>query len=102
MKEIKDWEAKVIINGVEQVGLPLPGCFIEGEIEGERVKKEALDIDMTKLIMIAKDDGKRYRLAGARQSYTELLNQYIEISKTKEVKVETIDITNMQKEDLER
>ena len=102
MQEIKNWEAKIMIGGVELVGLPLPGCIIEGELEGKKVQKVALDIDMTKLIILARDDKKRYLLTGARQSYTELLNQYIEISKTKEVKKETIDITKMEKEEMEK
>jgi hypothetical protein len=102
MKEIKNWEAKVLVEGEEKIALPLPGCIILGELDGEPVRKTAQDIDMTKLMMIAQEDGHRYRLEGTRQDYVTLLNTYIEFSKTKEVKKETVHLETMQKEQEER
>lgn len=38
MKEIKNWEAKVLVEGEEKIALPLPGCIILGELDGEHDK----------------------------------------------------------------
>ena len=51
MKEIKEWEAVVNINGKHIRAIPLPGCFISGEIDGKKVLLETEMIDLSKLII---------------------------------------------------
>lgn len=51
MKEIKEWEAVVNINDKHISAIPLPGCFISGEIEGRKVFLETEFVDLSKLII---------------------------------------------------
>lgn len=100
MKEIKDWQAIVILNGKEQIALPLPNCIIKGYLEGEIVKIQAIDIDISKLIAID-PIGEKYILSGAKDTYLNTLNRFIEISKEKDIKIPEIQIEFI-KDDLER
>ena len=51
MKEIKEWEAVSEFNGKHVIAIPLPGCFIAGEIDGKKVFLETELIDLSKLII---------------------------------------------------
>lgn len=51
MKEIKQWEALVNIDGKYISAIPLPGCFISGEIDGKKVLLETELVDLSKLII---------------------------------------------------
>ena len=51
MKEIKEWEAVVIINDKHIRAIPLPGCFILGEIDRRKVFIETDLVDLSKLII---------------------------------------------------
>lgn len=51
MKEIKDWEAVLEFNGKLTRAIPLPGCFIIGEIDGRRISIETDLVDLSKLII---------------------------------------------------
>lgn len=80
MKEIKNWEALCYKNGKYQKALPLPGCYISGELDGEKVVIKTLMIDFSKLI-IQDTNNNYYYLDGAKPSYLELLEDLIEFSK---------------------
>ena len=73
MKIVEKWEVKVYENGEESTGIPLPGCIIYGEIEGQEVRIEVLDINMSKLTCID-IYGEKYILSGAKSEYLEVLN----------------------------
>lgn len=80
MKEIKNWEALSYKNGEYRKALPLPGCYISGELDGEMVLIKTLMIDFSKLI-IQDTNNNNYYLDGAKSSYLELLEDLIEFSK---------------------
>ena len=82
MKEIKNWEALIFKNGEYQKGLPLPGCYISGELDGKEIIVQTIDIDFSKLI-IQDINNIQYFLEGAKPSYLELLSDLIEFSKSK-------------------
>ena len=94
MKEIKNWRAILIKDGKEFIAIPLPGCIIEGDLDNEEIKIEALDIDLTALTVITKNNEK-YRLSGARQDYLTTLNQFIEIGKSKDITVPDVNIETL-------
>ena len=80
MRTIENWEIKVIIDGEEKAGIPLPGCLVDGEIEAEKVRIEAIDISISKL-RCTDIHGEKYILAGARSEYIGMLNKAIEFAK---------------------
>lgn len=80
MKEIKNWEALVLKDGKYQNALPLPGCYISGELDGNEIIVQTINIDFGKLI-IEDTNNILYLLDGARPSYLELLEDLIEFSK---------------------
>ena len=82
MKEIKNWEALILKNGEYQKALPLPGCFISGELDGKNVIIQTINVDFSKL-MIEDINNVFYFLDGAKPSYLELLEEAIEFSKEK-------------------
>lgn len=49
MKEIKNWEAVICKNGKYERALPLPGCYISGEIDGKKVIIETSMVDLSHL-----------------------------------------------------
>lgn len=80
MKTIENWEVIEIIDGVEKIAIPLPGCKIRGEIDGVLSTIETSDVNLTRLI-VTDTRGEKYILAGAREEYKNLLNSAIELSK---------------------
>jgi len=81
MKEIKNWEAIFKDeNGNEEIGILLPGCIIKGELEGEFVKIQTIDIDISNLI-ITDTNGDNYILYNASKTYLNTLNKCIEIGR---------------------
>lgn len=82
MKEIKNWEALILKDGKYQKALPLPGCFISGEMDGKNIIVQTINIDFGKLI-IEDINNISYFLDGAKPSYLELLEDLIEFSKKK-------------------
>lgn len=82
MKEIKNWEALVLKDGEYQKGLPLPGCYISGDLDGKEIIVQTINIDFSKLVIEDKNN-VLYLLDGARPSYLELLEDLIEFSKRK-------------------
>lgn len=82
MKEIKNWEALILKDKKYQKALPLPGCYISGELDGENILIQAINIDFSKLIMEDKKNNY-YLLDGAKPSYLELLVDLIGFSKKK-------------------
>ncbi len=82
MKEIKNWEPLILKDGKYQKGLPLPGCYISGELDGKEIIVQTINIDFSKLV-IEDIDNNFYLLDGARPSYLELLEDLIEFSKRK-------------------
>ena len=82
MKEIKNWEPLILKDGKYQKGLPLPGCYISGELDGKNVIIQTINIDFSKLI-IEDVNNIFYLLDGAKSSYLELLEDLIEFSKGK-------------------
>lgn len=85
MKEIKNWEALILKDDKYQKGLPLPGCYISGELDGENVLVHTVNIDFSKLIILDTNNNY-YLLEGAKPSYLELLEDLIEFSKNKDIK----------------
>ena len=85
MKEIKNWEALILKDGKYQNGLPFPGCYISGELDGENVLVHTVNIDFSKLIILDTNNNY-YLLEGAKPSYLELLEDLIEFSKNKDIK----------------
>lgn len=82
MKEIKNWEPLILKDGKYQKGLPLPGCYISGKLDGKEIIVQTINIDFSKLV-IEDIDNNFYLLDGARPSYLELLEDLIEFSKRK-------------------
>lgn len=81
MKEIKNWEALIEDeNGNESIAILLPGCIIKGELEGELVKIQTIDVDISNLIITA-IDGENYILVNANRTYLNNLNKCIQIGK---------------------
>jgi len=80
MKTIENWEVIEIIDGKEKPGLPLPGCKIRGEIDGDLATIETSDVNLTRLIAVD-TKGEIFTLSGAREEYKNLLNSAIELSK---------------------
>lgn len=81
MKEIKNWEALIEDeNGNESIAILLPGCIIKGELEGELVKIQTIDIDISNLIITA-IDWENYLLSNPNRTYLNNLNKCIEIGK---------------------
>lgn len=87
MKEIKNWEALIWKNGKYQRALPLSGCYIAGEVDGEKKIFKISAIDFSKLI-IQTVKNEYYLLDGARISYLELLEDLIQFSKENKSKKE--------------
>ena len=83
MKVIENWEAIEIIDNKEVPAIIFPGCKLKGELDGNNVIIDVLDVNLSKLYVI--DNKKvKYILSGARQSYIDFLNAAIEFSKEKE------------------
>ena len=93
MKEIKNWEALILKDGKKVTAIPLPGCIIKGELEGEEIEINATDINITSLTVFAGE--QKYRLSGARPSYLGILDNYIEIGKEKNIQVPDINIETL-------
>lgn len=85
MKTIENWEVVEIIDGIEKVAIPLPGCIIKGEIDGELFNIETSDIDMSRLTIVD-TKGEKYFLGGARAQYKNLLNDVMEYAMGKDTK----------------
>lgn len=86
MKEVQNWEALIKEeNGDFKQALPLPGCFIKGEIEGNQITLENAYIDFSNFIVTAgsKDEFEKYKLGQANQRYIGILNEFIEYAKNK-------------------
>lgn len=101
MKEVKNWEAIIIEQGKDAIAIPLPGCIIKGEIDGEEVRIKAEDINLSTLTIVGSDNEK-YRLSGAREEYLGKLNNFIEIGKNKDINIDTINIEKEINEGNER
>lgn len=81
MKEIDNWEALVKkSNQKYEIALPIPGCYISGEIDGENQIIETIYIDLSSLTVMDTLN-EYYQLKEAKHSYLKMLEKYIEYSK---------------------
>ena len=76
MKTIENWEVIEIIDGEEHTGIPLPGCTIKGEIDGENVAIKMIEVNVSRLIAID-EEGQLYNLSGAKKQYLDVLKNAI-------------------------
>lgn len=91
MKELQNWRALVEKEeGVFENALPLPGCLVEGEVEGIKTTILNAYFDFTNSTVKAsneeKEDFKTYKLGQANREYMRILNEFIEYSKMLEKK----------------
>lgn len=88
MKEIDNWEALVKKSDEKyETALPIPGCYISGDINGESQIIETSYIDLSSLT--AMDTlNEYYQLKEAKHSYLKMLEEYIEYSKQNENKMD--------------
>lgn len=81
MKEIKNWKALIKDEqGNEEIGILLPGCIIEGEVEGKYIEIETIDVDITNLT-VTSTKNELYLLSYVNKEYINILNKCIEIEK---------------------
>lgn len=83
MKKIDDWEALLKNKEKYESGLPIPGCYISGKIDGVTTMVETSYIDLSSLTAMDTSN-EYYQLGNAKRSYLELLAGYIEYSKQNE------------------
>lgn len=79
MVTIEDWEIKILIDGKEKIGIPLPGCIIEGYIDGKKIKIIVADINMSKLYCFD-TNWQKYYLSAPNRNYINALNKVIEFA----------------------
>lgn len=89
MKELQNWRALIEKEeGVFENALPLPGCLVEGEIDGIKTTILNAYFDFTNSTVEAsngdEEELQTYKLGQANREYMRILNQFIEYSKTME------------------
>lgn len=79
MKEIKNWKALIKDEfGNEEIGILLPGCIIQGELEEKYIEIETIDVNITDLT-VTSTENELYLLSYVNREYISILNKCIEI-----------------------
>lgn len=89
MEQINNWEAAIKNKqGKYETALPLPGCYVLGEINGQKVIIENSYIDFTSQTVMTNENLQKqmndipmYKLGNAREGYLKMLNKFMQYAK---------------------